>query len=136
MSSYIPEKLRREVIERAENCCEYCQLSQKGQAATFHIDHIQPTKSGGTTKIDNLALACVSCSLYKAAKEMIADPKSGDIVPVFNPRQNAWHEHFRWSGVFLEGLSKTGRATISTLKMNRPLILAIREEENLLGRHP
>jgi hypothetical protein len=29
-----------------------------------------------------------------------------------------------------------GRATIATLALNRPLILAIRREEIALGRHP
>ena len=136
MSSYIPARLRRRVIERAENHCEYCLLSQAGQAATFHIDHVVPLKSGGVTELDNLALACVSCSLHKSAKEIVIDPKSGKDVPIFNPRHDDWHEHFSWSGVYLTGLSPTGRGTIEALKMNRPLILAIREEENLLGRHP
>lgn len=34
------------------------------------------------------------------------------------------------------GLTSTGRATISTLGLNRPVMLAIRSEEALLGRHP
>ena len=28
---------------RALGRCEYCQLSQAGQEATFHIDHVMPT---------------------------------------------------------------------------------------------
>ncbi len=45
------------------------------------------------------------------------------------------NEHFRWQGVLLNGSTATGRATIKALDMNRPLILAIRKEEALLGRH-
>lgn len=37
---HIPSNLRKTVIRRAVNRCEYCRLSQKGQEATFHIDHI------------------------------------------------------------------------------------------------
>lgn len=37
--SYISASLRKLVISRAGNRCEYCRLSQKGQEATFHIDH-------------------------------------------------------------------------------------------------
>ena len=33
-------------------------------------------------------------------------------------------------------LSPTGRATVAALAMNRPLILAIRQEEAARGRHP
>jgi 5-methylcytosine-specific restriction endonuclease McrA len=52
-------------------------LSQSGQAATFHIDHIVPEVAGGATVAENLALACVSCSLKKGAKQLLADPETG-----------------------------------------------------------
>jgi hypothetical protein len=45
--SKVPNALRQTVIERAGNRCEYCQLSQLGQAATFHIDHVMPIAVGG-----------------------------------------------------------------------------------------
>ena len=55
---------------------------------------------------------------------------------VFNPRQQVWKNHFCWNDVRIIGLTAIGRATIATLRMNRPVILAIRAEEELLGRHP
>jgi len=61
--SYLPAELRRLVIQRAAGRCEYCGLSQEGQEATFHIDHVIPVAVGGQTVAENLALACVSCSL-------------------------------------------------------------------------
>jgi hypothetical protein len=42
----------------------------------------------------------------------------------------------RWEGVRVVGLTATGRATIDALCMNRLIILSIRAEEELLGRHP
>lgn len=54
----IPATLRRLVIERSGDRCEYCGLFQAGQVATFHIDHIVPEIAGGATTADNLALAC------------------------------------------------------------------------------
>lgn len=134
--SVIPVALRRLVIRRAENACEYCGLSQKGQEATFHIDHVIPRMAGGETRAENLALACVSCSLRKAARQTAVDPYSGADVPLYNPRGDDWQAHFQWEGVSLIGLTATGRATIAALHMNRPLILAIRQEEAVLGRHP
>ena len=133
--SSITAFLRRLVLRRANNHCEYCHLSQRGQEATFHIDHIIPTAKGGATVAENLALACVSCSLRKGAREIVSDPKTGVQVLLFHPRHDNWSAHFAWQGVQLVGLSATGRATISTLKLNRSLILAIREEEILLGRN-
>ena len=132
----IPTSLRQLVIQRAGNCCEYCGLSQAGQAATFHIDHIIPVVAGGATTADNLALACVSCSLRKAARQMVKDPETGETVAIFHPRHQSWTDHFQWDGVRVVGVSATGRATIHALVMNRAIMLAIRAEEKLLGRHP
>jgi hypothetical protein len=38
MNSYVSAQLRREVIERAGNCCEYCRISQEDQFFAFEID--------------------------------------------------------------------------------------------------
>ncbi len=132
----IPARLRRLVIERALNRCEYCMLSQTSQEATFHIDHVIPVAAGGPTEADNLALACVSSSLRKAARETARDPVTGQDVSIYHPRGQRWHEHFRWDGVRLVGTTATGRATVAALALNRALILAIRAEEVAFGRHP
>jgi hypothetical protein len=134
--SRIPTGLRQRIVERAGERCEYCRLAQQGQAATFHIDHVVPMAADGPTALDNLALACVSCSLRKAARRQAEDPQSGGAVRLFSPRQNAWGEHFRWNGAYVEGTTPTDRATARALEMNRPLMIAIREEEAALGRHP
>jgi HNH endonuclease len=133
--SMIPASLRRLVIQRASDRCEYCGLSQAGQVATFHIDHITPVVANGKTIAENLALACVSCSLRKAAKQTVQDPETLAIVSIFHPRQQIWSEHFQWDGVRVLGLTATGRGTIQTLDLNRSIMLAIRAEEELLGRH-
>lgn len=124
------------VSERAEGRCEYCLLSQEGQEASFHIDHVVPLRAGGETAGGNLALACVSCSLRKAARETAIDPGSGLEVPLFNSRRADWQEHFRWEGLRVVGRTASGRATVDALRMNRPMILAIRFEEAVLGRLP
>jgi len=132
----IPAHLRRLVIQRAKDRCEYCGLAQAGQEAAFHVDHVVPVHAGGETALPNLALACVSCSLRKGARQTARDPQTGRDVPLFSPRQDLWRLHFRWNGVRLVGLSPTGRAMISALKLNRPVAQAIRHEEALLHRHP
>lgn len=134
--SSIPTALRRLIVDRAMDRCEYCGLSQEGQEATFHVDHIIPRAVGGETVAENLALACVSCSLRKAARQVAIDPQSGAEVSLYHPRRDPWHEHFQWEGVYLIGLTATGRATVEALHMNRPLIRAIRDVEAALGRHP
>jgi hypothetical protein len=116
----VPARLRRAVIERAKGRCEYCGLSQDGQAATFHIDHVTPIVDGDETARQNLALACVSCSLRKGARRTAEDPLTGQIVPLFSPRRDEWHSHFHWDGVYLVGLTVTGRATIAALADEPP----------------
>ena len=64
------------------------------------------------------------------------DPQTKNEVPLYNPRKDNWNEHFQWQGVRMVGLTATGRTTVEALDMNRPIILAIREEEASLGRHP
>ena len=132
----ISARLRRAVVRRAANRCEYCGLSQAGQEAEFHIDHVVPVVDGGATTLDNLALACVSCSLRKAARRVASDPQTGELAPLYSPRHDRWEEHFRWEGVSVVGLTPTGRATVAALDLNRPRILDVRDEETWFGRHP
>lgn len=102
----IPNTLRRQVVERALNRCEYCGLSQERQEAVFHVDHIQPVSLGGPTELENLALACVSCSLRKSARVIAVDPGTGNMVSLFHPRRDLWNLHFvgmrlNWSASLL-----------------------------------
>jgi 5-methylcytosine-specific restriction endonuclease McrA len=126
--SDIPAAFRRLVSDRAAGHCEYCRLAQTSQEATFHVDHIKPRIAGGPATVDNLALACVSCSLRKAARENAEDPDTGLMAPLFNPRTQNWSDHFAWQGPMVVGLTPTGRATLTALAMNRPLVVAIRKE--------
>jgi len=134
--SGVPAILRAVVVLRADDRCEYCGLAQIGQEATFHVDHVVPRTARGPTTTENLALACVSCSLRKSAKQAAYDSDSDRDAPLYNPRTEDWSDHFRWDGERVVPLTPTGRATVAALEMNRPQILAIRREEAARGRHP
>jgi len=132
----VPDHLRQAVIQRAGNRCEYCLLSQLAQEASFHIDHVIPQSAGGPTVLENLALACVTCSLSKGARQTATDPETRTSVPLFNPRQDSWRNHFQWHGTQIVGITPVGRASVEALQMNRPRILDIRFEERERGRLP
>jgi 5-methylcytosine-specific restriction endonuclease McrA len=135
MSDTISARLARRVRRRARGACEYCRLPQWTQEATFHIDHIQPRADGGRTAYDNFALACVSCSLKKAARTLARDPDTGTLTPLFQPRKHIWSEHFHWTKSWrLQGLTPTGRATIKALGMNRPGVVRIRRVWASVGK--
>lgn len=127
--SHVSAQIRREVVARANDRCEYCGLTQADQEATFHVDHVVPKIAGGPTDMVNLALACVSCSLRKGARKTAIDPLTSRPSPLFNPREMAWRDHFRWEGVLVAGLTPIGRCMVEALRLNRPSILAIRREQ-------
>jgi len=135
MSEHIPAALARRVRRRASDVCEYCRLPQSSQEAAFHIDHIRPLAAGGSTTASNLALACVTCSLKKAARRRARDPVSKRLAPLFHPRRDRWSDHFRMTATYrLLGRTPSGRATIGALGMNRPSIVRIRRVLAVLGR--
>lgn len=123
----IPLPLQRRARLRAGHRCEYCGVPQAGQEATFHIDHVVPRRSGGPTELDNLALACVSCSLRKGARTEALDPVSGEMAPLFNPRRDSWDEHFELAdGGQILAKTPSARVSVALLKMNRPVAVEIR----------
>ena len=117
----MPPSRRQHVWERARGCCEYCQLPQDLDPRPFHLDHIRPQKHAGPTVVENLALCCAACSLYKGPNPAGYDPETDILHPLFNPRTHEWSEHFAWNEGSLAGLTAIGRTTISVLRINEPL---------------
>jgi hypothetical protein len=66
------------------------------------------------------------------------DPLTKQVVPIFNPRTQIWHEHFQWSddGTQLIGLTPIGRAAIEQLQINRELMVNARSIWVEAGWHP
>lgn len=88
--------------------------------------------------VENLALACQGCNNIKFTKIDAADPESGTIVPLFNPRTQSWGDHFCWDARFVEmiGLTPVGRATIDALDLNRVEVCNLRAILFVIGEHP
>jgi 5-methylcytosine-specific restriction endonuclease McrA len=131
MMAKIPEKLRAAVVGRAGRACEYCRLPDRLQAGGFELDHIHPASRGGLTASSNLAYACPHCNDHKWAHVDGPDPETGETVPLFDPRQDAWEDHFEWSNQTpfqIVGKTPTGRATVVRLQLNHTELLQIRRE--------
>jgi hypothetical protein len=94
--------------------------------ARLQIEHVRPRKHGGNDDLNNLALACIDCNLRKSVNLTGIDPQTGAICELFNPRGQIWDEHFAWNGLYLTGISSTGRATVNCLDMNSPDQLLVR----------
>ena len=117
--TYISAALRREVIERAGGCCEYCLSSMEDKSLDFAIDHIIAEKHGGATTVDNLGLSCYWCNSFKGSDLSSVDWEAdATIVPLFNPRQQRWENHFYLDGLRIVPSTAVGRVTAFLLQMN------------------
>jgi hypothetical protein len=125
----------RLVHERAAGCCEYCQTCQKLTGQAMHVEHIDP---GGGDAPDNLCLSCPNCNLSKSAATQARDPVTGQMLALFNPRQQHWADHFEWDQAYthISGRSAIGRATVERLRMNSERITIARGIWVRAGEHP
>jgi hypothetical protein len=127
MTTYVPAALRRLVVERAGNRCEYCLFPQAASLFALEIEHIIAERHRGETTAENLALACPSCNRLKGSDLGSIDSETNRLTPLFHPRQQQWAEHFRWSGAEITPLTAEGRVTAFLLQFNHPDRLAERQ---------
>jgi hypothetical protein len=107
------------VAGRAFHRCEYCHAPEVLFNFPFEVEHIRPLGLGGVSSDENLALACRSCNVFKGDRVEAVDEVSGRTVPLFDPRLQAWPDHFEItdSGA-ISGLTDIGRVTVIQLNMN------------------
>lgn len=137
--TYVSAALRREVIGRADNGCEYCRVSQEDRVMPYEVDHIIAEKHGGATTPDNVCWSCYLCNGYKGSDIGSIDWEgSGKLTPLFNPRQQKWDEHFRLnrSTATIEPLTPEGRVTVFLLRLNSDEHIVSRRLLIRLGRYP
>ncbi len=127
-----------DVAPRAAHRCEYCHAPELVFNFPFEVEHVVPPSQGGEDAESNLALSCRSCNLHKSGYVWAVDPESGDDVPLFNPRQQWWQQHFRVDRDTGEvvGMTAEGRATVARLAMNSPSQLEARRQWVRLGFFP
>lgn len=116
--TYIPASLRRQVIERAQNRCEYCLLPAEVAFFPHEVDHVIAEKHGGTTTLANLAFSCWRCNHHKGSDLTSFDPQTKNLSPLFNPRNQVWVEHFAYEAERIVGLTSEGQTTINLLQLN------------------
>ncbi len=138
MSPRISKSLRQRVGEQAKRRCGYCLSSETIVGAPMELDHIIPQSLGGLDEENNLWLACPLCNQHKADRIAALDPRTGEIVRLFNPRFEDWKDHFTWSsdGERIIGKTPTGRATVAALNLNRPSLVVARRAWVQVGWHP
>lgn len=123
------DSLTRETIRRrAGQCCEYCRLPDEFSNLPFHVEHIVAIVHEPNHHESNLAWACPHCNAHKGPNLTTIDPATGVKVDLFNPRVEAWDDHFAMQSYQIIGLTPIGRGTAQLLKMNAPLRIELRRE--------
>lgn len=120
MTERLPERIRREVAERAARRCEYCRRPDGMGFYASHVDHIIPLLHGGSSSLDNLAWACFQCNVLKGANVASYDPKTNLLTPLYNPRTQVWDTHFQidMASAVISGKTPIGRVTVRLLEFN------------------
>ncbi len=132
----VPERLRRQVQERAQGRCEYCLIHEADMYYPHEPDHVIAEKHGGLTSLDNLAWSCFYCNRFKGSDLASIDPITRKVVVLFHPREQRWHRHFRLNGALIEGITSSGRATVTLLHMNDPERVTYRLGLIEIGHYP
>jgi len=116
----IPASVRMAVRSRASERCEYCGVPEIGAFFAPEPDHIIARQHRGETRLENLALACLQCNRCKGPNVASVDPITNEIVRLFNPRTDRWHDHFVMENGQIIPLTSIGRATAALRDFNQP----------------
>ena len=130
-------RLRREVIVRADEGCEYCLMPEWALLAGCEIDHVISRKHSGITDLSNLALSCARCNRYKGTDVGSFSSATGTFTRFFNPRIDRWGEHFRLDEeARIVGLTEIGQVTVKLLRFNDAERVLERALLRALGDYP
>jgi HNH endonuclease len=137
-SEYVPAGLRRRLRDISDRRCSYCRSSETLMGIPREIEHIIPRAKDGKTTLSNRCFACHRCNQFKSNHTEALDDVTGKIVPLFNPRVQIWHYHFKWSqdGIEIIGNTPCGRATVAALKLNNENIVVTRRIWIAMDLHP
>ena len=114
----VSSELRRKVRDRANLICEYCLLAEEDSYYGHQIEHIVSLKHGGSSDLDNLALACIFCNRNKGTDLGSIVTGTSNLVRFYNPRTDIWAEHFRLEGVMIKPLTEIAVVTARIFQFN------------------
>jgi HNH endonuclease len=134
--TYIPAEMRRLVIARAGRRCEDCLIHEDDTYFGCEVDHVVSEKHGGPTVVENLAYACLACNRNKGSDLGSILVPSGDLIRFFNPRIDAWRDHFSPEGAIIKPLTAIGQVTERIFRFNAIERLMEREALRAIGRYP
>lgn len=123
----ISKQVRYRVRKAFDFCFAYCGVREDQIGAELDVDHFQPTSRGGTDDFDNLICTCPACNRFKSY--YWPTPESPVSFYLLHPRNDDLKEHIMEAADGrLVGLTSRGRFHIRLLHLNRPQLIAARQE--------
>lgn len=122
---------RSAVRERFQYRCGYCGVSELEAGAELTIDHFQPRSKGGTDEASNLVYCCHACNEFKGDFWTSVGPRR-----ILHPENDDLTQHItELEGGKLSALTPTGEFHIDRMKLNRPHLVAHRNQVQINKSH-
>ena len=104
--------------------------------AGCEVDHIISRKHLGETKLANLALSCERCNRAKGTDVGSVVGPDRKFVRLFNPRTDAWRDHFQLEAGIIRPRTEIGETTVRLLRLNAPDRVLQRQALQQIGAYP
>jgi hypothetical protein len=75
-------------------------------------------------------------NLHKSDRLEVPATEGAGLIAIFDPRRDAWSNHFEWDEYRLAGKTEKGRATIAALHLNHERRIKIRQAEKMFALFP
>jgi hypothetical protein len=129
------KSIRDEVRVLYNFACGYCGVAEADAGGELTIYHFQPRSAGGDDQISNLVYCCFRCNVYKGA--LLPEQVLGDSTRrLLHPRLENTDVHLAVDPVtgLVEGMTETARYHILALQLNRPALIAHRQQKALTAQ--
>ena len=135
--THVSKALRRLIRERGAYRCAYCLTTEAITGMEMEVDHITPEVLGGRTDEDICVCLARHATSTMATERRVPMPTQVSRCRSSTRGINAGVIISRGAdGIYIEGLTPAGRATISVLRLNRELLVLARQRWVSGGWHP
>lgn len=125
----ITNEVRDEIRRLYDYRCGYCGISEAAIGNELELDHFKPKSANGGDESENLVYCCTACNRRKGSfwpeagetTKRLLHPKTDDLTLHLRQKENGW----------LLALTETGAFHIERFELNRPRLIALRQEWQL-----
>lgn len=114
--------------------CGYCGVHEHVVGAELEIDHFRPRMAGGSDDLSNLVYCCTACNRLKGGFWPTDTASKEPARRLLHPQHDDFAAHIRKdTDGRLIGVTGVGRFHVERLQLNRPALLARRQERQRMA---